>query len=72
MTSANPEPSRQTEDAQSRRLQRVVRCVAWIALAWGITGGWQILGQWWPQLNTVTKDQITIIIALAVLWGRRK
>lgn len=53
-------------------LNTVVRCVAWMALAWGVIGGWSILGEWWPQLNRLTKDQVTIIVALVLLWECRK
>jgi len=49
------------------KLQRVVRCLLLAALVWGIIGGWEILGHWWPQLNRLTKDQVTIIVALVLL-----
>lgn len=54
------------------RWSAAVRCVAWIALAWGVIGGWSIVGGWWPQLNKLTKDQVTIIAAIALLWSCRK
>lgn len=54
-------------------LHPVVLCVAWGALLWGIIGGWEILGQWWPKLNTITKDQVTIIVAsIAILWRSKR
>ena len=49
-----------------------IRFVAWAAVAWGLIGGWQILGEWWPNLNVVTKDQLTIIIASMIICGWRK
>lgn len=65
-------PESTTDAAVGCSVQRVVRCVAWIALAWGIIGGWEILGEWWPQFNRLTKDQVTIIMALAVILGQGK
>lgn len=56
----------------SGSLKRMVRCAAWMSLAWGMVGGWEILAEWWPQLNRVTKDQVTVIVALAVICGQKK
>ena len=49
----------------------VVRCFAIMAVIWGLLGGWKMLGERWPELNKVSKDQITIIVALVILYGRR-
>jgi hypothetical protein len=50
---------------------RLVRGAVWIALLWGIIGGFEILGHWWPRLNTITKDQVTFMFALAVLAAEK-
>lgn len=58
---------RESEPAKPGSQKRVVRCVAWIAVWWGIIGGWSILGKWWPDCNTLSKDQVTILVAFAIL-----
>lgn len=50
----------------------IVRCVAWILLVWGVIGGWSILGEWWPRLNVLTKDQLTIVVGLMLALDSRK
>ena len=50
---------------------QTVQRIAIGALVWGLIGGWSILGQWWPSCNTLDKDQVTILFALAILLSKK-
>lgn len=47
--------------------KRSVRFGALLCLAWGVIGGWAMLGTLWAALNTLSKDQVMVFFALAVL-----
>jgi hypothetical protein len=53
--------------AKPLSLERLVRRLAWVCFAWGVIGGWSIIGEWWPMLNQISKDQVMILFAASIL-----
>lgn len=49
----------------------VLECLACIAMLWGLAGGWAIIGEKWPSLNTLTKDDVTLLVGLVLYCGLR-